>query len=154
MSKGKNKSISHQTFLQMIGIVSILTFFAIVYFVYREISRFDKEKEYIKNEYLIQQKDYIKTKVEYVVSYVNYQKEITETRLQNKLIDRVNMANQIAQNIYKENKNTKTKTEIAGLIKDALRPIRFDNGRGYFFIGNFNGTDELFPVAPMLKEQI
>jgi PAS domain S-box-containing protein len=37
------------------------------------------------------------------------------------------------------------------MIKDALRPIRFNNGRGYYFATNLNGTEELFADRPEME---
>jgi PAS domain S-box-containing protein len=142
------QSISRQFFKQIIGIISIITFFSILYFTLQEINRFEKEKKIIKNKYYERKKEFIKSQVDNAVSYINYQKENTESRLQEKLKNRVNLAYQIADNIYTKNKGKYSKEQIALLIKDALRPIRFDNGRGYYFIGNLNGTDELYPIAP------
>jgi PAS domain S-box-containing protein len=45
----------------------------------------------------------------------------------------------IVSNIYKNNKETKSQAEINEMIKDALSPLRFFNGRGYYFISNMYG---------------
>jgi len=37
------------------------------------------------------------------------------------------------------------------MIKDAIRTIRYDNGRGYFFIYTMDGTNVLLPPAPHLE---
>ncbi len=47
-----------------------------------------------------------------------------------------------------ESRCRKTEPEIKKMIKDALRPIRFNKGRGYFFGANFNGVEQLFPDKP------
>jgi len=57
----------------------------------------------------------------------------------------------VMDNIYNENKSSKTKGEIKKLIKDALRPIRVYSGRGYYFIVSMDGTEELFPVEPQYE---
>ncbi len=64
--------------------------------------------------------------------------------VKSKLKRRVNMAYDIVINIYKNNGNLRKK-EVVKLIKDAIEPIRFDNGEGYFFIYNTNGVNILLP---------
>lgn len=150
-SRQFNRSISRILFLRMIGIITVLTLISILYFVFHELNRFEEEKQKLKDKYYATQKRFIQSQVEYAVSYINYKRDITKNRLQEKLVDRVNTAHQIATNIYEKNKGTYTKSQIKRLIKEALRPIRYDNGRGYYFIGNFNGLDELYPVAPAFE---
>ncbi|MDN3685001.1 cache domain-containing protein [Vibrio sinaloensis] len=50
-------------------------------------------------------------------------------------------AHDIAQSIYLNNP-TKPKAEIRKMISDALRPIRFYNQRGYFFL-SFKWTEPM-----------
>lgn len=59
-------------------------------------------------------------------------------------------ASAIAQNIYQQN-NDKDTTEILEMIKDALRPIRYQDGNGYFFITDLNGTEILFADRPEIE---
>ena len=61
---------------------------------------------------------------------------------------RVNQAYNIAYNIYLENKDIKSKSEIEKLIKDALRPIRFPHKNGYVFIATIQGEQVLYPLYP------
>ena len=49
--------------------------------------------------------------------------------------------------IYNENKESKTKEEITKMIKDALNDIRFNEGRGYFFIYSFDYECILLPIS-------
>ncbi|MBN1326944.1 MAG: cache domain-containing protein, partial [Candidatus Cloacimonetes bacterium] len=37
--------------------------------------------------------------------------------------------------------------------KTALRPIRFNNGRGYYFAVSLDGVEKLYPVAPQFENQ-
>jgi signal transduction histidine kinase len=53
--------------------------------------------------------------------------------------------------IYNENKDSKTKTEIQKMIKDALEDIRFNEKRGYFFIYSFDYECILLPIAKHLE---
>ena len=93
---------------------------------------------YIKSE--------LRSKVNSMVEYTDYSRKQTEIILRNNLIDKVEEAKTIMNSIYNANKDTKTKEEITELIKIALRDIRFNNGRGYYFIDTLGGDVVLYPV--------
>ena len=61
------------------------------------------------------------------------------------------MKKNIKKKIYNENKDKKSKEEIIKIIKDALVDIRFNNGRGYFFIYSFDYECVLLPVNRKLE---
>jgi len=71
-----------------------------------------------------------------------------DTMLENGLKERVYESHQIAMNIYEQNVDYKSISEIKKMIKDALRPIRFNRGRGYYFAVSMDGTEQLYPVRP------
>lgn len=147
-SKRNSQSISRQLFVRIISIISFLSLIAIVYFVLNELNRFDKEKNYLREEYYQQQKNFVKTQVNYAVSYIEYQKGIQGQKLHNELEHKVENAYLIAKNIYEKNKSQKTDREITHLICEALRPIRFDKGRGFYFVVGLDGKHLLAPIKP------
>ncbi|MCG8618097.1 MAG: cache domain-containing protein, partial [Desulfobacterales bacterium] len=61
---------------------------------------------------------------------------------------RVNEAHAIALHIYKKNAGQLPDHEIKQQIIAALRPIRFDNGQGYYFINGFDGRPKLLADRP------
>ena len=75
----------------------------------------------------------------------------TEEKLKENIKNRVYEAQNIAIQIYNENKDTKTKDEIKKMIKDALVNIRFNEGRGYFFIYSFDYECILLPINRKLE---
>jgi len=95
---------------------------------------------YIKSE--------LSSKVNSMVEYASYSRKQTEIILRTNLSDRVEEAKSIMNSIYNKNKGTKTKKEITELIKSALRDIRFNNNRGYYFIDTLEGDVVLYPVYP------
>ena len=136
-------------FLTQVILVTFIMFIIIVYFVIkREYGNLKDEISTTQKEYLESEKESIKKETERAISYINYKISQTDDNIKKKLRSRINLAYNIASNIYTKNKNTVSTDEIKKLIKDALRPIRFDNGRGYYFIGSLDGYDVLFPVAP------
>jgi len=98
----------------------------------------------LKLDYLNEEKKISSEEIEKTVSYVkNIEAEMT-LQLKENLKKRVDEAYIIANNIYLENKQFKTKYEIQKMIIDALSKIRFFNGRGYFFLNTNKGEGILF----------
>jgi len=116
-----------------------------------EYSAFKAESESLRAEYVESQRNLLKSEVTGVVKYVKYMQDQAEQKLKRALKERVYEAHQIALNIYQENRESKAPTEIAKMIKDALRPIRFNEGRGYFFAVSMDGVEQLYPVRAELE---
>ncbi len=127
--------------------------FTVLYLLWiqNEYQSFKQDSAAIKEKFIAKEKEKLKTEVQIVIEYINYMRNQTGKRLQNSIQDRVNEAHAVAMNIYHENKNTKSRDEIGKMIKDALRPIRFNRGRGYYFAFNMDGIEELFADRPELE---
>ena len=68
-------------------------------------------------------------------------------RLKEDIKSKVSQAYSIARNIYDINKNRPIE-ETKQIIKETLNSFKFNNGRGYFFIYDFEGNNILFPYHP------
>ncbi len=60
----------------------------------------------------------------------------------------VSEAHEIATSLYKHLRGTMSETALKKTILEALRPVRFNEGRGYFFIVGLDGVELLYPIAP------
>jgi len=119
-----------------------------VVWIHGEYAAFKDESDLLRIEYTEFQKKMLKAEVTSVVRYINYMKEQAEQKMEHTLKERVYEAYEIALNIYYNNKAERTYSEIGKMIKNALRPIRFNAGRGYYFAASMDGVDQLFPVMP------
>ena len=136
-------------YLVLIGAVSV---FSVGYlWVSSERSKFVAEASILRKSYFNTQQETLKREVERALAFVRHMQSQTEKRLNDTIKDRVIEAHSIADNIYKQHKNSKTIGEIKEIIKDALRPIRFNKGRGYYFAFDLNGIETLFAVRPDLE---
>ncbi len=138
--------------IKFIPFFSVMIFFISILFIVinNRIQINKKEVEEIKKNYLQIKKNRIKNEVLALARNINYEKEEAEENLKTELKNRVNTAYSIAMNIYKQNMDKDKKT-IEKLIKDAIRPIRFNQNRGYFFIYDMNLKNILLPIAPELE---
>jgi signal transduction histidine kinase len=106
----------------------------------------------IEHEFFIHRQKEIKLEVEKIYEYILYKKDRSEESLKAQLKSRVNEAHAIATNIFKENKN-KSKAEILKMIQDALRDVRFNDKRGYYFIHDIKGNNRLYPLNKNLENK-
>ena len=113
-------------------------------------SAFIEEKDLIEKEYVQRNRTDVKNQLDTIYRFILEEQKTTEIKLKKNLKQRVNEAHSIAMNIYNENKHLK-KEVVQKMIKDALRNIRFNEGRGYFFIYSFDYECILLPVAKHLE---
>lgn len=115
---------------------------------YIEFLDFQKRAEIIESEYVLSQKDLIKQEVLKVTDYIALKRaqvqEITKKRIKNRVYE----AHAIAHNIFNKFNGKSSDNEIKLLIIEALRPLRFFNGDGYYFINNMEGVSLLHALRP------
>ena len=135
-----------------LGPISVILFSIVITYIVIQNNNlyFDKELREIKQESINQKKELIKTEVEQVYEFIDSEKKQTQDKLKINIKKRVYEAHTIANSIYKHNPD-KSKTEIVKMIKDALRDIRFNNNRGYFFIYETSGDNVMHPLLPHIE---
>jgi PAS domain S-box-containing protein len=105
----------------------------------------------IRTDFIDRQKQMVKEEVNRVVDVIHYEKTQTETSTRNKIKSRVYEAYSIAQHIYQQNKDKESEAKIQQMILDALRPLRFEKGSGYYFITRMDGVELLFADKPQME---
>ena len=124
----------------------------IILFLYFENKKtFNDEKKEIEQKYILKNKEQIKEEVTRVYDYINYLQKTTEEELKTNVKSRVYEAHAIATDIYKKYKDTKSKEEIFQLIKVSLSSIRFNDGRGYFFMDDVYGNKISHPIDTSIE---
>jgi PAS domain S-box-containing protein len=112
---------------------------------------FNYRADQMRADYIARQKQIIKQEVNRVVDLISYEKAQSEILTRSKIKSRVYEAYSIAQNIYEQNKTAKSEAEIQKMILDALRPIRFEYGSGYYFATRLDGVEILFADKPKME---
>lgn len=125
-------------------LVLSITIFILAISFFENKKKFEKDKEKIRFEYTQKNQEIIKQRVYEVYNYIKREQKYTELELKKTLKEAIDTAYNIADNIYKNNPN-KSNDEIKKLIIDALRNVRFNSGRGYYFIYENSGKNVLLP---------
>lgn len=103
-----------------------------------------RELKSLRSNFIEQQKIVMKSQVDQAIQQVNFEQQNTESHLKQDIKSRVHEAYDIAMNIYMQNPG-KSEAVITKLVSNALRPIRFNDGRGYFFIYKVTGLAVMHP---------
>jgi two-component system cell cycle sensor histidine kinase/response regulator CckA len=148
----KTKHSITETFLYSMVILAFISVALVGYFwIMNGYKRFKNEETTLRQEYVAAQKSLIKHETEQVLDYVEFKISQAETRLQQIIRNRTNEAYDIAINLYNQHKATRNPDELKKIIKDALRPIRYNNQRGYYFVTRLDGVEILFADRPEME---
>lgn len=104
----------------------------------------------LQQNFIETEKETIKAQINQLHQQINYEINSTEAILKKDIQDHIYQAHNIASTIYQQNKHL-PESEVTKLITDALRSIRFNQGRGYFFIYKTTGTSVMHPVLPAME---
>lgn len=133
------------------GIVIVAVVVVTGLFAWFELRQFAQDEERMRQQYINQQKDLVKRETLKVVDYIQFTRMFLEEKMRAQLKEETDQAWLLMDNLCKQNHGRLSPKQIRQIIKDALRPLRFNNGRGYIFIVSMNGIEELYPVAPQFE---
>jgi signal transduction histidine kinase len=135
----------------LILIASVIVFFFILLFFVFEVNKFTSASANLRSQIYKEKQQNIKNQVETAEDIIIILRDSLEERMHADLRDRVNDAYSIALNIYNVHKGKFSDKQIQFMIKEALRPIRFFDGRGYFCIIGKEGIHHLHPVDTSIE---
>ncbi|WP_291717958.1 cache domain-containing protein [Magnetospirillum sp. 64-120] len=93
----------------------------------------------------------LKRVVDDALQTIAYERRRVEARVEAGLRDRIDEAELLASNLIKTYRDTRSMGEIEVMVRESLRPIRFNRGRGYYFAFDLTGVEKLFPLRPELE---
>lgn len=142
--------------LQLIGtltVVLVLTIGLGAYFIAQQVSGFRAQKERLESEVLAEQRTRLEAELQTTHEYIESIRISTEIVLRDALRQQVDQIMQMIEAIHRREQGRRSEAEIRQLIIEALRPMRFFDGRGYFFIDDEAGNCVLLPIAPEREGQ-
>lgn len=140
--------------LQAVGMLVVVLVISLIissYFLYTLNNQKVQQLESLEREVLEQQEVLLLTELEATVSYIQYMRTQTEQVLKEQSKSHVDQAIAVANAIYTQSHTVLPDVEVRELIQEALRPVRFFDGRGYLFIDDLEGRCILLPTAPHLE---
>ena len=112
------------------------------YQVYSEDARADEAR------YTERQKELIQNQVRSAIDFIDYMKSQAESRTRETIRSRVYEAHAIATHLYEQYRDSKSPEELRSMVREALRPIRYNGGRGYYFAEAIDGNTQLLADRP------
>ena len=149
----KLKSITKIVILSSITQIILFTVITLAGFLIVRYINFEKELTENKKRYTNGEISGIKLKVNEIIEYIDYNRLQTEKILKENIKNRVHEAVSIATHLYETNKNNIDISRLKNLVKESLRPSRFFNGRGYYFIVDLEGRVIMNPAQPQWEGQ-
>ncbi len=110
-----------------------------------------RETAALQEQSIQDSRELIRGQAEQAVAFIQSSRTSTQARLKALVRDRVYEAHAVAEHLFRKYSPLLTQQEVGAAVKEALRPVRFDNGRGYFFAIRLDGTEELFADRPDLE---
>ncbi len=139
-------NIGKISFISSIVIIVLLTSTLGFVFIQNTYGKFEKDYQRVEIDYLASQKEQLKKEVNKQIKRIEASRQTSEAGIKVEIKKRVYEAHAIAQNLFvKNNEKIKSSGEIKSIIREALRPIRFHTGEGYFFIWSGKGVPVLYP---------
>lgn len=132
----------------MMALALLLTLLPGVYFTVASHFSQQAESRRLETELLRQQEALLQAQVQEVGNYLQHVRSRTESVLQQQIQDQVGQALQLLEQLYQLNRKRMPEAELRRLLAESLRPIRFLEGRGYYFIDDLQGNCILLPINP------
>ena len=118
-----------------------------------EYQDFKLQIESERESYIAEKKAWLKNIVDSTAAYIHVEYVQSDTITRNEVKSRVQEAAALATHLMDHFGPNMERSRLEAMIREALRPIRFFSGRGYFFAINIDGTEELFADKPELEGQ-
>lgn len=148
----KIKSIKKINFLSVAFVILVLSI-SLGFFAYSQYKQLQEDAAEFEAKYVESKKMLIRNEVNQVIEDIAYSQKLAETILKNDIKIRVEEAHRVATYIYTKHEKSKSKAQISQLIHDALFPLNWDNGRGYYFVLNIQGIMQIHWNNPELQRQ-
>ena len=126
---------------------AVMTIFVVVN---NNQANLERDIQSLRKDFIASRKSMAEAQIKQLVQQIHFEKNNTEAVLKENIKQHIYQAHAIATRIYKENQD-KSEQQVTKLIKDALRDIRFNQGRGYFFIYKTTGESVLHPVLTEIE---
>ncbi|MCB9494052.1 MAG: cache domain-containing protein [Desulfobacteraceae bacterium] len=120
---------------------------------YFSLKGFSKTALKLQNEYIAKHKECIREQVLGISDMISHVRGQSMELSRQAVLSRVREAHSIASHIYETNKGIKTDLEIQEMIFEALRPVRFEDGKGYYFATRIDGLELLFSDRPEMEKK-
>ncbi|MGB3209715.1 MAG: cache domain-containing protein [Desulforhopalus sp.] len=145
-------SLSSAPFFASLVVITSLATFIGIFWAINEFQAYQESIENIRYTYRHQYEVRVKEELAKVVELINYRRRQNALRAEQDIRERVQAAYTIASHNFRLYKDEKSIGEMRSMIIELLRPMRWNNGRGYYFTGRVeDGIIDLFADEPFFE---
>ncbi len=145
-------SLSSAPFYASLVVVTSLAVFIGIFWAINEFQAYKGSIDNIRNTYKHQYEVRVQEELARVVELIHYRRQQNAHMVERDIRERVQAAYTIASHTYRLYKDEKNIDELRSMVIELLRPIRWDNGRGYYFTGRVqSGRIDLFADEPFFE---
>ncbi len=150
--KPQRISLSSSPFYASAAVVVSLGVFMAIFWAFNEYEAYTESIENIRQSYDARYRERVREEVEKAIGFVEYRRSQAEQRIEDEIRDRVQSAYSIASHMYSRHKDEMSNEELMDLVVEVLRPIRWSDGRGYYFAGGVSsGIIDLYGDDPFYE---
>jgi signal transduction histidine kinase len=145
-------TLSSAPFYAALVVITSLATFIGSFWAVNEYQAYQESVEIIKYNYKHQYEGRLKEEAEKVIELINHLRLQNALRVEHDIRERVQAAYTIASHNYQLYKDEKGPDELRSMVIELLRPMRWNNGRGYYFLGRVDkGIIDLFADEPFFE---
>jgi len=135
MIKSQRISLSSAPFYASLVVVLSLGLFTGTFWAFNEYEAYEESISNIRDNYQKQYQARLIEEMENVNDFIQFKRSQTDMLIENEIRQKVQTAYTIASHLYSQYKEEKTTEELRTMVVEILRPIRWNNDRGYYFAG-------------------
>ncbi|MGB3224691.1 MAG: cache domain-containing protein [Desulforhopalus sp.] len=145
-------SLSSAPFYASLVVITSLALFIGIFWAVNEYQAYQESIDNIRTTYRLQYEGRVKEELVKVVELIDYRQQQNELKVELDIRERVQAAYTLASHNYRLYKDEKSIADIRSMVIELLRPMRWDDGRGYYFAGRVHsGLIDLFADEPYFE---
>ena len=129
-------------------ILSLIIFIG-AFWLYNEYRAFRESIENIRENHESRYRGRLQEEMGNLTDFIDYKRSQSDMIIEDEIRQKVQTAYTISSHIYSLYRDEKSVDELRTMVVEILRPIRWNNGRGYYFAGRVSDrTIDLFADDP------
>ncbi|MBU1232765.1 MAG: cache domain-containing protein [Proteobacteria bacterium] len=154
MAKTRRPTLSSAPFRASLTVILALAVFIGIFWIINEYQTYQESIANIQQNYKELYQTRAREEANSVLDFIEQRRSQADLRIENELRVKVQSAYTIASHIYRMYREEKDMLQLRSMVAEILRPIRWDNGLGYYFAGRIEeDVIDLFANDPLLEGQ-
>lgn len=147
-------SLSSAPFYASLLVTFVMAAFFGLFWTINEYQAYQESIENIHQNYQSQYQDRVKEELGKVIDFITYKRTQDYMQAEDEIREKVQSAYTIASHIYRLHKDEEDLESLRSMVVEVLRPIRWNNGKGYYYAGSIHdGRMDLFADEPYFEGQ-